>query len=485
MASLSKRDLILRARKREKIKWLVFDCIAKQRMQFQLPPFNMNDPAIDTASQQVINEVLPQLQNIPMQAQVEALIPLVNTAIAQIAGGVVNGGDLADTDEQAYNRMMGGNQNAVMSMPYNAGADDGDPYAALILHQAREADIREAKLKIEDKKRRQQQNAFLLEQIELKKKLEQEAKVKQKKFDLIQKEKHHEWTRLENAKKNDKEVARRDEYKRILEYQQIRQQKVVAERDARKRQDQMFLNNIAQAQIASDARDLEIQVRWKEEARKTKEENDLRLGIKAQQAIREVQEDKERIRSLMEIQKIEDERRLANLESMKRHQEVLTQLGNKAAEQRAAFDASIEASIQQAILIDEEKQQKRDREKLDAKNRFLEEQRNWQLQEDTRKQNIKAQAKIAELNEVNRFKQKIIDAEADDLRKDEIKRQQARDMNVYLRKQMAERSERDRAAKVMMSPAELSMNAGVLQQFSPVKKPQYNSMQRAGQNIIF
>ena len=60
MASLSKRDLILRARKREKIKWLVFDCIAKQRMQFQLPPFNMNDPAIDTASQQVINEVLPQ-----------------------------------------------------------------------------------------------------------------------------------------------------------------------------------------------------------------------------------------------------------------------------------------------------------------------------------------------------------------------------------------------------------------------------------------
>ena len=86
---------------------------------------------------------------------------------------------------------------------------------------------------------------------------------------------------------------------------------------------------------------------------------------------------------------------------------------------------------------------------------------------------------------MNRFKQKIIDAEADDLRKDEIKRQQARDMNVYLRGQMAERSERDRAAKVMMSPAELSMNAGVLQQFSPVKKPQYNSMQRAGQNIIF
>ena len=41
--------------------------------------------------------------------------------------------------------MMGGsgsNNTAKLTLQYNAGADDGDPYAAVLLHQVREADAR-------------------------------------------------------------------------------------------------------------------------------------------------------------------------------------------------------------------------------------------------------------------------------------------------------------------------------------------------------
>ena len=147
------------------------------------------------------------------------LVPYINQAIAEIAGGVVNGGSLTDTDQQAYDRMMGDKESAARSaMPYNSGAKDGDPYAALLLHQVKEADKREIKLAAEKAERRKKQSAFLNEQIVLKKRLEEEAKVKQLRLDLIEKEKQNEWTRLENAKNQEKEMARRAEYQRIMEF---------------------------------------------------------------------------------------------------------------------------------------------------------------------------------------------------------------------------------------------------------------------------
>ena len=204
------------------------------------------------------------------------------------------------------------------------------------------------------------------------------------------------------------------------------------------------------------------------------------MGLRAEEARREVAEDKERIRVLLALQKAEDERRIANLESIKRHQETLTNLGQKAAEERTANDARIEAQIQSAIRKDEEKNQKRDQEKAEALSNFLEEQKKWKQQEDERKRFALNKAKREELDEVSRFKQKIIDDEAEDARKAQAKRNDALQMNVYLREQMRTRELRDRAAKVAMSPAELSMNAGVLQQFSPAQKP----IRNAGRNVI-
>ena len=477
----SRREEIVLARQCEKLKWLTFDRLAAERVRYNLPPFHFNDVAIDTAAQDVITQLLPQMENLSIQQQVETLAPMINDSIARIAGGVVNGGSLTDTNKEAYNRMMGGSNNpATLTMPYNAGADDGDPYAALLLHQVREADAREAQLKIEDAERRKKQMNFLKEQVELKKKLEKEAKEKQLRFDLIQREKAHEWEREESAKLQQAEFARRAEYKRIMEYQQLMQDKLEREKQQIQQQDQMFLQNIADAAAASDKREQELSVRWKEQAKKTKEANDLRLGLRAEEARREVAEDKERIRVLLALQKAEDERRIANLESIKRHQETLTNLGQKAAEERTANDARIEAQIQSAIRKDEEKNQKRDQEKAEALSNFLEEPKKWKQQEDERKRFALNKAKREELDEVSRFKQKIIDDEAEDARKAQAKRNDALQMNVYLREQMRTRELRDRAAKVAMSPAELSMNAGVLQQFSPAQKP----IRNAGRNVI-
>jgi len=483
---MSRRDEIIRARKLEKLKWLCLDSIADIRKQNGLQPFHMQDPAIDSAATSVIAQAYDQIINSSLPQQVNMLVPYINQAIAEIAGDVVNGGSLTDTDQQAYDRMMGDKESAARSaMPYNSGAKDGDPYAALLLHQVKEADKREIKLAAEKAERRKKQSAFLNEQIVLKKRLEEEAKVKQLRLDLIEKEKQNEWTRLENAKNQEKEMARRAEYQRIMEFSVQRNKQLENERDAVRLQDQQFLQQIADAQIAADHREKEIDIKWKEEARLTKESNDERLGIRVQAAQREMEEDKERIRLLMEVQKKDDERRKADLESMKRHQDVLTGLGEKAAQDREAFEARIEEQIQAAILIDQEKVRKKEQAKQDAKTKFLQEQALWRDSEKQRKLESIQLAKREEYEEVARFKQKVIDDYELDLKKAEEKRRQAQEVNAQLRQQMIARQERDRAAKVHMSPAELAMNAGVLSQFSPVRRPEKSTMQRTGQSIIF
>ena len=487
---MSRREEIVRLRRQEKLKYLCLNEIVRERAQYNLPPFHMSDPAILSAATTVVQQVAPQLtsQGYTTAQQVQHLVPLINSAIAGIAGGVVNGGGLTDNNEQAYQRMMGGKPEAILQMPYNSNAGEGDPYAALLIHQVRVADDRERKLAGVEAERRAKQSAFLQQQIDLKAKLVKEAREKQIRLELIEQEKHHEWTRQENEKVYQKEVARREEYQRIMEYQQQRQTKVEQEKAQVQIQDQMFLTNIANAQVAADAREQEEASRWRIEAQKTKEQNDLQLEARAKMAKREVEQDKERIRVLIQIQKDNDARRLADLESTKKHQDVLTALGEKAAEKQAANDARIEEQINAAIRRDEIKRDKKEADKASAKAQFLEDQRIWRNQELGRKQSIEMTRKQNEMDEVNRMRLQYMEGEKQDAKKAELKKRQAQDMNVYLRQQMNLRVERDKAARVMMSPHELAMNAGVLSQFSPARKPEKGTSQtftRAGNNVIF
>lgn len=230
--------------------------IARERAECNLPPLNMNDPAIEIAARNAIAQVEPDWtkQGLTTESQFKQITPFINSAIAGIAGGVVNGGNLLDNNEQAYNRMMGNNEQARREMPYNARAGDGDPYAALLMHKVLEADARDAKQAKALAERKQEQTRFLQQQIEMKKRLEKEAKEKQVRIELIEQEKHHEWTRQENAKNYQKELARREEYQRIMIYQKERANKIEAEKLQIREQDQRYLQNIADSQIAEDAR---------------------------------------------------------------------------------------------------------------------------------------------------------------------------------------------------------------------------------------
>lgn len=484
----NKRQELLAARRQEKLKWMILNEIMRQREASNLLPINMNDPAVDNAARITISQNEPQMtaQGYSIQAQFQELTPVVNLAIAEIAGGVVNGGALTDTKEQAYQRMMG--QQIKQPMPYNAGANEGDPYAALMLHQAQAAEVREAQLAEAETKRRKEQNEFLKQQIELKVRLQKEAKEKQIRLELLEQEKHNEWTRQENIKNNQKEVARRREYQRIMEFQKEHAKKVEEEKVRIMAQDQMFLQNIAAAQEAADAKEIQEQIKWKAEARKTKLENDKQLGRRAEMARLEVEKDKERIRMMIQIQKENDARRKADLEATKRHQEHLTNLGEKAAEAQAAADARIEAQIHAAIERDEIKRNKKEKEKAAAKQNFLLEQRLWKEQEDERRKEETYRKKQAELEEVNRIRLQAMNAEKLDAKLAAEKKIKAQEMNYYLKQQMAERVERDRVNKVAMSPAELAMNATILSQFSPARRPvkdTSNMFARAGNNVIF
>ena len=484
----ARRQEILSMRRQEKLKWMALNEIARERAEYNLPPLNMNDPAIEIVARNAIAQVEPDwtAQGLTTETQFKQITPFINSAIAGISGGVVNGGNLLDNNEQAYNRMMGNNEQARREMPYNAGAGDGDPYAALLMHKVLEADTRDAKQAKALAERRQEQTKFLQQQIEMKKRLEKEAKEKQVRIELIEQEKHHEWTRQENAKNYQKELARREEYQRIMTYQKERANKIEVEKQQIREQDQRYLQNIADSQIAADARKKQEAIRWKEEAKKTKMSNDQRLGIRAAQARKEMEEDKERIRLLIQLQKDSDERRLADLEKLNQHQEFLTTLGEKAAEEQAANDARIEAQIAAAIERDEIKREKLDAKKALDKATFLNDQRVWRQQELARKEALERIRKTNEIDEVNQMRMRYLEAEQQDQEKAEAKKLLAQEMNQYLRQQMETRVERDKAMKVAMSPAELAMNAGVLNTFSPAQKPDRSQMlRRTGNNVIF
>lgn len=196
--------------------------------------------------------------------------------------------------------------------------------------------------------------------------------------------------------------------------------------------------------------------------------------------------DKERIRLLIQLQKDSDERRLADLEKLNQHQEFLTNLGEKAAEEQAANDARIEAQIAAAIERDEIKRKKLDAKKALDKANFLNDQRVWRQQELDRKEALERIRKTNEIDEVNQMRTRYLEAEKQDQEKAEAKKLLAQEMNQYLRQQMETRVERDKAMKVAMSPAELAMNAGVLNTFSPAQKPDRSQMlRRTGNNVIF
>ena len=131
------------------------------------------------------------------------------------------------------------------------------------------------------------------------------------------------------------------------------------------------------------------------------------------------------------------------------------------------------------------------REKLDAKKAldkatFLNDQRVWRQQELARKEALERIRKTNEIDEVNQMRMRYLEAEQQDQEKAEAKKLLAQEMNQYLRQQMETRVERDKAMKVAMSPAELAMNAGVLNTFSPAQKPDRSQMlRRTGNNVIF
>ena len=489
MSRLNRRQNVLVARRQEKKKWMALDIIQQRRGQDGLAPHNLRDPAVDRAVTQVVAEIEPQLAGgaLAIDEQVQRMVPHVQRAIEQLVGPAGGAAVVDEDPAAAFARLMGGvaEETQAMAMPYNATAGEGDPYAALIQYQARQADEREAKLKVEQQKRKAEQAAFLQEQIALRKKIAADERAKQIQMELQEQENRNKWQRQEALKMQLAEQKRRAEYAQILEYQEQRQKKNAAEKARVMAQDKQYLRQIEQAQLAAEERDRQRQIQWKEEAKKTKEANDARLGLRAAAARREIEEDKARNRIFEERQAATEAQRIADLESIKRRQEDLTNLGVKAANEQYEREQEIERQIQKAIRQDEEKVRLRDEEKARAKAAFLEEQRRWKASEDARKAEASARQKAEEMQEVLMFKQQLLQAEAMDATKAQDRRAAAAAVHSTLKQQMVERQQRNRKARVEMSAQEFAMNAQVLGSFSPAKPSARSTMGRAGRSIIF
>ena len=370
-------------------------------------------------------------------------------------------------------------------MPYHAKAGEADPYAALIHHQVRIAEEREKEIQSKAQKRKLEQARILREQVDYRARVQQEQRAAEMKFDLEQQERHHQWERAEAAKAQKQEALKRAEYQQILAFQEEQRKKLEAEKARAKMKDQEYLQQVARQTELTKQKDLENALKWKEEARLVKMANDQHRTLKAEARRRELEEDKERIRIFEKRQREADARRKADLESMKRNQEILTNLGRAAAEEQAKRDAIVESQIQEAIRRDEERARRLEEEKNLKKAQFELEQRNWRMGELQRKQQQAALLKQQELAEVEQMRIQFAQAQADDARKREEKRLAAAAINQDLRRQIELKREQNLKSYVQMSPAELAMNAQVLNQYSPARPSARSAMSRAGQSIIF
>jgi hypothetical protein len=475
MSRLARRENILRARKQEKLKWQVLNKLGA----------NVRDPQVGAAAAQVIAELEPQLAggNLSIDEQVQRLVPYVSQALAGLPGeaGGAQGRDAAAN----FANLMGDVAPEPVPMPYHAVAGEADPYAALIHHQVRIAEQHQQKVLAEAQQTKTKQAAFLRDQVDFRKRAQAEERAAQLKFDLQQQEVQHAWERAEAIKMQEKEQRRRADYQEILAFQQETRAKVEAEKARAKQRDQDYLETVRRATLASKERDRQDAMRWMEEAKKTKIANDARLGVRREQALREKEEDKARIRVFEARQKAADEARQAGLDALKRNQEVLTNLGRAAVAEQEKRDALVEEQIQAAVRLGEEKARRVDEEKARKKATFKQEQLQWRQQERQRKEEQIMLRRQEELREVEDMRIQFALNQSEDARKIEERRRASASISQDLRRQIYEKQVRSRKAKVEMSPAELSMNAQVLSQFSPARPSARSAISRAGQSIIF
>eukprot|EP00946_MAST-07B_sp_MAST-7B-sp1_P004659 g4659.t1 len=433
---------------------------------------------VDSTASRVIADLEPQLAggNLSIDEQVRRLTPHVAQALQQLPNRGATNPDAESAVKPAPNQVL---------MPYHAVAKDADPYAALIRHKVRIAEEREKEMLAKAQKTKNEQAAFLREQVEARKRVQAEERAAQLRFDLEQQERHNAWNRAEAMKMQEKEQKRRAEYQDIIAFQKTVQAKVKAENEAALQKDREYLETVRLATEAAKERELEQTRRWREEARKTKIANDARLGRRREMALREKEEDKARIRIYEARQQAAEERRQAELDALKRNQEVLTNLGRAAAEEQQRRDAIVEQQIQDAIRLQEEKAKRLEEEKERKKAIFKYEQQQWRQQEIQRKEREMMIRRQQELKDVEDMRIQFARAQAEDVKKAEERRRAAASISQDLRRQIDEKKIRNRKAMVEMSPAEMSMNAQVLSQFSPARPSARSAMSRVGQSIIF
>ena len=164
---------------------------------------------------------------------------------------------------------------------------------------------------------------------------------------------------------------------------------------------------------------------------------------------------------------------------------MLTNLGRAAAEEQQRRDAIVEQQIQNAIRLQEEKAKRLEEEKERKKAIFKYEQQQWRQQERQRKEQEMMIRRQQELKDVEDMRIQFARAQAEDVKKAEERRRAAASISQDLRRQIDEKKIRNRKAMVEMSPAEMSMNAQVLSQFSPARPSARSAMSRVGQSIIF
>ena len=450
----SRREEIMRARKYEKLMWQIIDSL---RQNYDI---SANDKSVQNTITAIIEKTAPQMQGLPIQEQVSRL--------SQYCEGELQNQGLISVKQTMQNIMNTTAQQSSSNdlvLPYNAKAGDVDPYAALMLYQSKLAKEKEDQWSELDKQRKVEQMKQLNNQVEENRSRKIKEREDELKWGIMQREqaklydKKLKEEQAQRIRKRNEERFVQSQYKN--EWDGIKQNAKQQELNA----DLTYLKRVEDEIQQAKMRDRMLLEQRRKEAEQTKIENQRQKAIKMAQLEREKNEDKKRMEQWEAQERAKEQRRLADLEAMKKHQSVLMTLGNEAIEKQKERERITQANIERAIRLQEEKSRLAQEASEAARNKMIHDTNLWRQQE---KQNRDAQKKAewdAEQERVRRMQDEF-------KRQEELAREKERQSSLAkaqykrdLMKQMQEQQEAKRRSYVEMSPHEAAVNQDILQKF--------------------
>ncbi len=450
----SRREEIMRARKYEKVMWQIID-VLKQNYDI-----SANDKSVQNTITAIIEKTAPQMQGLPIQEQVSRLSQYCE-------GDLQNQGliSLKQTYQNNTNNATQQSSTDELILPYNAKAGDVDPYAAMLLYQSKLAKEKEDQWAELNGQRKLEQMKQLNDQVNENRNRRIKEREDELKWGIMQREQANIYDKklkeeqAQRTRKRNEERFVQQQYKN--EWDGIKQNAKQQELNADLAYLQRVEDEIQQAKI----RDQMLLEQRREEAEQTKIENQRQKAIKMAQLEREKNEDKERMRQWEAEEKAKEQRRLADLEAMKKHQSVLMSIGNEAIEKQKERDRITQANIERAIRLQEEKSRLAQEASDAARNKMIQDTNLWRQQEKMNREAKKKAEWDAEQDRVRRMQEEY-------QRQEELAREKERQNSIAkaqykrdLMNQMQEQQEAKRRSYVEMSPHEAAVNQSVLQKF--------------------